>query len=175
MQRICHAVTTKFPRLKFTGLCHEIASMERQLPTLMETKFSNIIFRAGGLNHFSILLDVKYKDTGKDGYPVIREKFENFYSSLVNDHEGFISTSGAERGVFFELYKLYGFLPITTDSHLGEYISWAYSIADHEGILDFYDNYKAKCMAFYDDKSSYDHYFDPVSYTHLTLPTIYSV
>ena len=42
MQRICHAVTTKYPELKFTGLCHEIASMERQLPTLMETDFSNI-------------------------------------------------------------------------------------------------------------------------------------
>ena len=32
MQRICHAVTTKFPDLKFIGMCHEIASMERQLP-----------------------------------------------------------------------------------------------------------------------------------------------
>ena len=56
MQRVCHAVTTKFPELKFTGLCHEIASMERQLPSLMETNFSNIEFLAGGLNDFSILL-----------------------------------------------------------------------------------------------------------------------
>ena len=47
MQRICHAVTTKFPNLKFIGLCHEIASMERQLPTLMETEFSNIEIKAG--------------------------------------------------------------------------------------------------------------------------------
>ena len=53
MQRICHAVTTKFPELKFIGLCHEIASMERQLPDLMKTDFSNINFRAGGLNHFT--------------------------------------------------------------------------------------------------------------------------
>jgi len=60
MQRICHAVTTKYPDLKFTGLCHEIASMERQLPTLMETDYSNIEIKAGGLNHLSILLEVKY-------------------------------------------------------------------------------------------------------------------
>ena len=160
MQRICHAVTTKYPELNFIGLCHEIKSMQRQLPFLMETSYENIEYEAGGLNHLSILLNVKYKDTGKDGYPVIREKFENFYSSLVNDHEGFISTSGAERGVFFELYKLYGFLPITTDSHLGEYISWAYSIADHEGILDFYDNYKRKCLTYYDDDTGYRQFFD---------------
>ena len=80
MQRICHAVTTKFPDLKFIGLCHEIASMERQLPTLMETEFSNIEIKAGGLNHFSILLEAKYKDTKKDGYPIIREKFDKYYS-----------------------------------------------------------------------------------------------
>ena len=63
MQRICHAVTTKYPELKFTGLCHEIKSMERQLPSLMETEFNNIEIKAGGLNHLSILLEVKYKDT----------------------------------------------------------------------------------------------------------------
>jgi len=76
MQRVCHSVTTKYPDLKFTGLCHEIASMERQLPTLMETDYSNIEIKAGGLNHFSILIDVKYKDTQKDGYPIIRKKFK---------------------------------------------------------------------------------------------------
>ena len=89
-------VTTKFPNLKFIGLCHEIASMERQLPDLMKTEFSNINFRAGGLNHFSILLNVNYKDTGEDGYPMIRKNFENYYSNLVNDHEGFVSKPGAE-------------------------------------------------------------------------------
>ena len=160
MQRICHAVTTKHPNLKFTGLCHEIASMERQLPTLMETEFSNIAIKAGGLNHFSILLEAKYKDTGKDGYPMIKEKFYNYYSKLINEHEGHPSEPGAERGVFFELYKQYGYLPITTDSHLGEYLQWAYSVADHEGIMDFYDNYKKRCLSFYDDENSYSKFFD---------------
>ena len=160
MQRICHAVTTKFPGLKFTGLCHEIASMERQLPTLMETNFSNIKFRAGGLNHFSILLDAKYKDTDIDGYPIIRQKFDAYYSDLVNDHEGFISEAGAERNIFRKLFKEYNYLPITTDSHLGEYLQWAYSVADHEAILDFYDNYKIKCLNFYNDTQYYKHFFD---------------
>ncbi len=80
MQRICHAVTTKYPNLKFTGLCHEIASMERQLPTLMETDYSNIEIKAGGLNHLSILLEAKYKDSQKSGYQKINEKFNSYYS-----------------------------------------------------------------------------------------------
>ena len=161
MQRICHAVSVKFPNLKFIGLCHEIKSMYRQLPIIMETSYDNIEYEAGGLNHFSILLNVRYKNNGSDGYPIIRKKFEEFYSTLVNDHEGFISKPGAERGVFFEIYKQYGYLPITTDSHLGEYIPWAYSVADHEAILDFYDNYRRKCLEFYDDANSYEHFFDP--------------
>ena len=160
MQRICHAVNKKYPDLKFTGLCHEIASMERQLPTLMETEYSNIEIKAGGLNHFSILLEAKYKDTQKDGYPIIKQKFYDYYSNLVNEHEGHPSKPGAERGVFFELYKQYGYLPITTDSHLGEYLQWAYSVADHEAIIDFYDNYKKRCLSFYEDDSSYNQFFD---------------
>tara|TARA_B100000579_G_C22804796_1_gene841883 strand:+ start:217 stop:1533 length:1317 start_codon:yes stop_codon:yes gene_type:complete len=160
MQRICHSVTVKYPNLKFTGLCHEIASMERQLPTLMETEFSNISLSAGGLNHLSILLDVNYKDTGKDGYPIIREKFDNYYSSYINGHEGFTSKPGAERGVFFELFKTYNYLPITTDSHLGEYLQWAYSVADHQGILDFYDNYKIRCLQFAKSEEFYKKFFE---------------
>ena len=159
MQRVCHSVTTKYPDLKFTGLCHEIASMESQLPTLMDTDYSNIEIKAGGLNHFSILIDVKYKDTQKDGYPIIREKFKEYYSTLINDHEGFVSEPGAERGLFFNLYEKYGFLPITTDSHLGEYIQWAHKVVDQEAINHFYNNYKKKCLTFYENVS-YSSFFD---------------
>ena len=158
MQRICHAVTSKYQDLKFIGLCHEIASMERQLPTIMETDYSNIQIKAGGLNHLSILLNVKYKDTQKDGYPIIRKKFKDYYSKLTSEY--YPSKPGGERGVFFELYKIYGYLPITTDSHLGEYIQWAYSVADHEAIMEFYDNYKKRCLTFYDNESHYSEYFN---------------
>lgn len=160
MQRICHAVTTRFPDLKFIGLCHEIESMRRQLPTLMETELSNIEFRAGGLNHFSILLDAKYKNSGDDGYPSIRKNFWDYFKDLVNDHEGFKSDPGAERGVFFKLYEDFNYLPITTDSHLGEYVQWAYSVADHEGILHFYDSYKEKCLSFFENDKIYSSFFD---------------
>ena len=160
MQRVCHAVTTKFPDLNFIGLCHEIESMNRQLPSLMETELSNIEFRAGGLNHFSILLNAKYKNNGKDGYPLIKKNFWNYFKDLVNDHEGFVSDPGAERGVFFKIFEDFKFLPITTDSHLGEYVQWAYSVADHEGILHFYDSYKKKCLSFFENDEIYSSFFD---------------
>ena len=55
---------------------------------------------------------------------------------------------------------MYGYLPITTDSHLGEYIQWAYSVADHEAILDFYNKYRKHCLSFYESENSYRDYFD---------------
>ena len=160
MQRVSHAVTTKFPDLKYTGLCHEIASMERHLPEILNTPFSNIEITAGGLNHFSILVDAKFKDTGKDAYPEIRKKVPDYFKNYVNNHDGNESKPGAERGVFFELFNRYNYLPITTDSHLGEYLQWAYSVADHEGILEFYNNYKKKCLTFHDSEDKYDGFFD---------------
>jgi alpha-galactosidase len=166
MQRICHAVTTKFPELKFIGLCHEIQSLEEHLPVLLETDRSNISYRAGGLNHLSILVDVKYNDTGKDAYPIVHEKFQAYFSGYENIYDDYHhSKPGGERALFFELYNRYGYLPITVDSHLGEYLSWGHSVADHDGINEFYTNYKRKCLSFSENEQDYVGYFD------LTKPT----
>ena len=47
-----------------------------------------------------------------------------------------------ERRVFQVILEKFGLLPITSDSHFGEYIQWAYDVTDHKGILDFYRFYK---------------------------------
>jgi alpha-galactosidase len=47
-----------------------------------------------------------------------------------------------ERRVFKVMLEKFGVMPITSDSHFGEYIQWAYDVADHRGILDFYRFYK---------------------------------
>lgn len=173
MQRICHAVTTKFPNLKFVGLCHEIYSMEVQLPLLLNTERSNIAFKAGGLNHLSILVEAQYKDTGKDAYPIIHQKFDEFYSKYQNIYDNYHhSKPGGERGVFFEIYKKYGFLPITVDSHLGEYLSWGHSVADHDGINEFYTNYRKKCMSFSDIESEYSKFFNLQKRSHERIVAI---
>src|SRR5210317_514080 len=163
MQRICHAVNFKYPEMKFIGLCHAIAEMERDLPELLKTEFDNIEYRAGGLNHISILTEVRYKDTQEDAYPLIRKKALDYYSNYVIDFEKMneqSTTPGAERGIFLKLFETYNYLPITTDSHLGEYLPWAHSIADHHAILHFYKSYKQNCMTVYRSKEMHSFYFD---------------
>ncbi len=64
MSRICTTVHRKFPELKLVGLCHEIASLPAHLPQILDTPLSNLAFRAGGLNHFSVLKSISYVDFG---------------------------------------------------------------------------------------------------------------
>ncbi|MDR3375436.1 MAG: hypothetical protein P4L98_17055 [Ancalomicrobiaceae bacterium] len=138
MVRISQAVHTKFPALKYVGICHEVASLNEHLPLLLNTPIENLEFKAGGFNHFSVLVEATYKDSGKDAYPDIRAKAPAYFAKAPAVF-GYIG----ERSLFQEILKRFGHLPITTDSHFGEYIPWAASVVDHRGILEFYSSYKA--------------------------------
>lgn len=153
MARICLTIKRKFPDLKVVGLCHEVASLPRHLPLILETPLSNLSFKAGGLNHFSVLLEVTYKDTGQDAYPDVRRKAPAYFESARTVTETLAELKGSgsvppthrkwpDRGLFKEILERFGYLPITDDSHFGEYVHWAYQVADHQGIHDFYTWYK---------------------------------
>ncbi|MBF9014168.1 MULTISPECIES: alpha-glucosidase [unclassified Oceanispirochaeta] len=167
MTAITTTVHRAFPGIKFTGLCHEIASLERYLPAIMDMPFEQMDLTSGGLNHFSCLLKAKDKKTGRDIYPEIMEKAPAFfegepgYSDMWDHYKEtgeLVHTEGAtgradlgiersayswaDRKLFKFIMESYGLLPITGDSHFGEYLSWAWEIADHRGIIDFFDFYK---------------------------------
>ncbi|MBN1837683.1 MAG: alpha-glucosidase [Spirochaetales bacterium] len=166
MTRICLAIARKFPELQVIGLCHEVVSLMEHLPQILDTPWSNLSVKAGGLNHFSVLLEALYRDSGKDAYPEIRAKApayfealpEGSYENLGATKQMLEATRGSQerlpyrRGIWpeRELFKVilekFGLLPITTDSHLGEYVQWAQSSVDHKGILDFYNFYRKWCL-----------------------------
>jgi alpha-galactosidase len=141
MIRISQAIHTKYPDLRYVGLCHEVASLIEHLPLLLETPFSNLSIQAGGFNHFSILTKAVFKDSGEDAYPLIRAKGPAYFRTAP----AYFGNLG-ERDLFVEILERYGYLPITTDSHFGEYIHWAHDVADHQGILEFYHRYKQSLL-----------------------------
>jgi alpha-galactosidase len=156
MSRICLTVKRKYPQLHFTGLCHEIASLPQHLPAMLGVPFEELIVKAGGLNHFSVVLECRYKKSGQDAYPDILAKAPAYFADVAGQ-SGWISVllrgqgeehesrPWAERGLFKVILERYGLLPITTDSHFGEYIQWAADVVDHQGILDFYRAYQLLC------------------------------
>ena len=167
MSAITTTVLRKHSELKFVGLCHEIASLKRYLPIMLNTPLDNIQYRAAGLNHFSVLLEASYRDSGRDAYPEILQKAPAFFekepgfsevweyykrTGLVPHTEGATDSwdidtkesfrPWSDRHFFKTILETYGLLPITGDSHLGEYVAWASDTADHRGILDFYTFYR---------------------------------
>jgi alpha-galactosidase len=165
MTRICTAVRRRHPELRFFGLCHEVDSLAIHLTRLLETPLANLQYRAGGLNHFGVLLSVRYRDSGRDAYPDVRARAAAYFQNMPEFRAlmGYIERTGrlpegrdaeelrararawGERGLFRVLLETYGYLPVTTDSHLGEYLAWAHEVVDHWGILDFYAAYKEHC------------------------------
>jgi alpha-galactosidase len=144
-----HAIHTKFPSLKCVGLCHEVASLLEHLPTLLDTPVDNLSIQAGGFNHFSVLVEAKYKDSGKDAYPDIKQKGAAYFQKAPSTF-GYVG----ERALFQEILKRFDALPITTDSHFGEYVPWAASVVDHRGILEFYRSYKSEMHSNREDARS---------------------
>lgn len=166
MSRICTTVHRKYPELNFIGMCHEIASLERHLAPMLGVERADIHYRAAGLNHFSVMSDVTYVKTGASAYDDVRARAEGYfgqmpgYSEILNasrttgksvDTEGWMDIDlshitdvrpWSDRWLFKEVLDKFGMLPITYDSHFGEYVQWAHDCSDHRGILDFYTYYR---------------------------------
>ncbi len=166
MSRICTTVHRRYPDLNFIGMCHEIASLARHLPPMLGVDPSEISYRAGGLNHLSVLTEISRVATGESAYDEVRAMAPEYFSRMPGyseilahtrqtgksiDTEGWmdIATAGigqcrpwSDRWLFRDFLENFGVLPITTDSHLGEYIQWAHDCSDHRGILDFYTYYR---------------------------------
>jgi alpha-galactosidase len=167
MTAIVTTVKRAFPQARFIGLCHEIGWLSRWLPRMLGMDKKDMHFTAAGLNHFSCMLELKDLRTGKDLYPDVLAKAHEFfrrepgYSDLYDE---FLKTGRIDHSEKFEkgasdgvrsrfewadrhlvrfMLENYNLLPITTDSHFGEYLGWAWDIVDHRGIIDFYDWYKA--------------------------------
>ena len=161
MTAICTTVSRAFPQAKFVGLCHEIGWLSRCLPGILGMALDEIMFRAAGLNHFSCALEIKNRRDGRDLYPEVLAKAPSFfarftgYSDLFDDYRatgkmdavesfgkgeaiGESRYEWADRKLVRFMLENYGLLPITTDSHFGEYLGWAHDVVDHRGILDFY-------------------------------------
>jgi alpha-galactosidase len=157
MTRICQTALRKYPDLKLIGLCHEVHSLPQHLPQILGTPLENLWFRAGGLNHFSVLLDVRYKDSGQDAYPDVRAKGPAYFARQpcmaewleysFNPTQPLVRNGPdwGERTLFKYILEKFGYLPITSDSHFGEYISWAHEVVDHRAILEFYRSYQVYC------------------------------
>ncbi len=142
MSRICLAIKRRYPTLKLVGLCHEYIHFMPVLSQILDVAPDDLEVKGYGLNHFGVITECKYKETGKDAYPDLRDKGPKFLYNFES-YDGF-------KFISFFLEK-YGYCPYTTDSHYGEYIPWAWEKADVFAIRRFWKGYKLFLDNVYND------------------------
>ncbi|MFX0048595.1 MAG: alpha-glucosidase, partial [Candidatus Hermodarchaeota archaeon] len=126
MSRICLAIKRKFPSLNFVGLCHEFPDFVHHYSKILNTPLSNLEIRAGGLNHFGVVLSIRYIDKDKDAYPDLRRKAPEYLSNIKEPIY--------DVDLIKYILEKFGYIPYTQDSHYGEYISWGWEKANLKGI-----------------------------------------
>lgn len=82
--------------------------------------------RAAGLNHFTFMLSVTEKETGKDMYPEIRERVSQIRKTLPHFEP-----------LTMEFFEVFGVLPVPGDCHLCEYLPYTHNI--HRKTWERYD------------------------------------
>jgi alpha-galactosidase len=123
--RICQAIN-RYSHVKFVGLCHGIDSMRRVAGYALGLPSEKIDVKAGGLNHFSWVRDLRHLDTGEDLYPAFRK--------AVHEKQAYIEEQMAHTmNLSLFLMDTYGLYPLPSDNHVGEYISYAWELAGMEG------------------------------------------
>jgi hypothetical protein len=70
--RICLAAN-RYTDLQFVGLCHGIGIAQDTISQVTGIPADDIDPKAGGLNHFNWILDLRRKSTGEDIYPLFKQ------------------------------------------------------------------------------------------------------
>ena len=128
MTRLCMAIA-RHTKVKFVGLCHQIGEGYRLVnkvlnvvPTdaehvtaqwhdLIDEIEKRVHLTAAGLNHFTFILDIRDRNTGRDLYPELRARL----ATMPADFE-LMSR---------RLMDTFGLFCATGDGHAGEYVGFA--------------------------------------------------
>jgi len=125
--RICLAAS-RYTGLQFVGLCHGIGMAQEAISEILGLPPEEIDPKAGGLNHFNWILELRRRSTGEDLYPALKR-------SLAEKPVDRIGMEGWGFGVKLTRYlmNVYGYWPLPSDDHIGEYLSYAWEYCGFEG------------------------------------------
>lgn len=107
----------KYSKIKAVGLCHGVFMGRGDVARIMGLDNNNVDVWAAGLNHFQWLLEIRYKKTGEDLYPLLREKEKDYDKSFAP--------------LSRKLFKHFRYYPSCSDDHIGEYLAYGWEGGEH--------------------------------------------
>ncbi len=152
LSRVALAVNTA-TSIKNVSLCHEFAGGLARIAGLLMIPKSKIEAKASGINHFTFFTEIRRSDTGEDLYPRLRKLWRRRYFDYpptVTAAARQLSKVPMVRVAVEQMYaplvshmfRHYGLLPCSVDSHIGEYVPFAREVTGwhpvpvyfHQGI-----------------------------------------
>ncbi len=121
-------VANKHTSIRCLGLCHELFGMLGRLQKIfdLEDWRRDITVTAGGVNHFLWITDMRIK--GEDGLEMLRKYLDNSQKDLAGkaDADAVARTDpfASSDRLKFQLFKLYGCLPVAGDRHVAEFFPY---------------------------------------------------
>jgi alpha-galactosidase len=125
--RLCLAAS-RTTNLRFVGLCHGIGMAQTAIGQVLDLPSEEIDPKAGGLNHFSWILDLRRKSTGEDLYPAFKQAMADKKFETINDNSHCFGIK-----LSHYLMDTFGYWPLPSDDHVGEYLSYAWEYCGLEG------------------------------------------
>ena len=103
---------SRYSRIKCIGLCHGVFMGRDDVSRIMGVNKDEIDVLGAGLNHFQWLVQIRDKATGKDMYPLLKEKNKTYDPSFQH--------------LSRKLFEVFGYYPSCSDDHIGEYIPYGW-------------------------------------------------
>jgi alpha-galactosidase len=125
--RLCLAAR-RYTDLQFVGLCHGIGMAQHAIGQALGLPPDDIDPKAGGLNHFSWILDLRQKLSGADLYPAFKQAMAQ--KGLEEAH---IGSHHFKIKLCHHLMDVSGYWPLPSDDHVGEYLSYAWEYCGLDG------------------------------------------
>jgi alpha-galactosidase len=139
LSRVTLAINRATP-IRNVSMCHEFAGGLTRIAALLRIPKSKIEAKASGINHFTFFTEIRRSDTGEDLYPRLRRLWRRRYfdypAPVTTAARQLAKVPGVQVAVeqmyaplVSHMFREYGLLPCSVDSHIGEYVPFAEEVA----------------------------------------------
>jgi alpha-galactosidase len=139
LSRVALAINTA-TSVRNVSMCHEFAGGIARIAGLLRIPKSRISAKASGINHFTFFTEIRRSDTGEDLYPRLRRLWQRRYfdyptpvtvaaRQLVRIPVVQVAVEQMYAPLVSYMFREYGLLPCSVDSHIGEYVPFAEEVA----------------------------------------------
>jgi alpha-galactosidase len=108
---------SKYSSVKALGLCHGLFLARWFICQILGRPESEVDLWGAGLNHFQWVMHLHERQTGRDLYPLLREKEQTHdpdFTPLIR-----------------KLFRTFGLWPSCSDDHTGEFLAYGWEAGEH--------------------------------------------